>query len=66
VMDNSIFLIDVRSGLCTRVTARSPDDLAPRPEACVFSPDGHTIAYVRRVETGDGVFNQIFTVSLKE
>jgi hypothetical protein len=66
VMDNSVFVIDVHSGLCTRVTSRSPDDLAPRPEACVFSPDGQAIAYMRRVETGGAIFNQVFTVSLKE
>ena len=66
VMDNSVFLIDVRSGLCTRLTPRSPDDLAPRPEACVFSHDGHAIAYVRRVPAEGGVFNQVFVVSLKQ
>ena len=62
VMDNSIFIIDAQSGVSTRLTPRSPDDLAPRPEACVFSPDGRTIAYVRRVPADGGVFNQVFAV----
>lgn len=64
-MDNSIFLIDAQSGLSTRLTSRSTDNLAPRPEACVFSPDGRAIAYVRRVPANDGVFNQVFAVSLR-
>jgi hypothetical protein len=65
VMDNSIFLIDAQRGLSTRLTPRSTDDLAPRPEACVFSPNGRAIAYVRRVLVDDGVFNQVFAVFLK-
>jgi Tol biopolymer transport system component len=65
VMDHSVFLIDGQSGLCTRLTSRSADNLAPRPEACVFSPNGRAIAYVRRVPIGDGVFNQVFAVFIK-
>ena len=65
VMDNSIFVIDAQSGAGTRLTPRSPDDLAPRPEACVFSPDGRAIAYVRRLPLDEGVFNQVFSVFLK-
>ena len=64
-MDNSIFVIDAQSGASTRLTPRSPDDLAPRPEACVFSPDGRAIAYVRRLPLDEGVFNQVFSVFLK-
>jgi hypothetical protein len=66
VMDNSVFLIDGQSGVSTRLTSRSVDDLAPRPEACVFSPHGRAIAYVRRVLADDGVFNQVFAVFLKQ
>jgi hypothetical protein len=38
----------------------------PRPEACVFSPDGRRIAIVRGVAEGGGgaVFNQIFVVEV--
>lgn len=65
VMDNSVFLIDTRTGAGTPLTARTMDDFAPRPEACVFSPDGRAIAYVRRVKMGDAMFNQIFTVAVE-
>jgi hypothetical protein len=59
-MDNSIFLTDVLTGRSTRLTQRSDDALAPRPEACVFSPDGKKIAYVRRVPSTVSMHNQIF------
>lgn len=63
VMDNSIFVTDVSTGASTRLTPRSSDESAPRPEACVFSPGGRTIAFVRRIRSGGEAFNQIFTVS---
>jgi hypothetical protein len=66
VMDNSVFIIDAQSGLSTRLTPRSPDDLAPRPEACVFSPDGRAIAYVRRVPAEGSTFNQVFVVFFQQ
>jgi hypothetical protein len=58
-MDNSLCLTDTASGTTARLTPRSADDLAPRPEACVFSPDGQKIAYVRRLPSGAESFNQI-------
>ncbi len=64
VMDNSVFVIDAQTGRSTRLTHRSADELAPRPEACVFSPDGRAIAYVRRVPVDGAVFNQVFSVTL--
>jgi len=66
VLDNSVFAFDAQSGLGSRLTPRSADDLAPRPEACVFSPDGRAIAYVRRIEAEGGPFNQVFVVFIKE
>jgi WD40 repeat protein len=59
-MDNSVCLTDVATGKTTRLTARSSDADAPRPEAVVFSPDGGHVAYVRNVESGAGRWNQIF------
>ena len=47
VMDNSICVTDVNSGATRRITPRSED--CPRPEACVFSPGGKHIAFVRRL-----------------
>jgi hypothetical protein len=58
VMDNSVCVTETTSGKTHRLTARSED--APRPEACVFSPDGKKIAYVRRIDGS----NQICVVSL--
>jgi Tol biopolymer transport system component len=64
-MDNSVCLTDSRSGQITRLTPRSNDATAPRPEACVFSPDGRKIAYLRHLPMDDRTFNQIFVVSLE-
>jgi hypothetical protein len=64
VMDHSIFVTEAESGASTRLTPRSPDEAAPRPEACVFSPDGRSIACVRRVPVAGGTHNQIFVVAL--
>jgi len=66
VMDNSACVSDARNGQTRRLTARTEDDDAPRPEACVFAPDGKQIAYVRRVQTSGSACNQIFVVSLTE
>jgi hypothetical protein len=64
VMDNSVFVTEVDSGVSTRLTSRTDDADAPRPEACVFSPDGRQIAYVRPMPDGNSRFNQIFVVAL--
>ncbi len=64
-MDNSVCVTDTVSGETKRLTPRSEDALAPRPEACVFSPDGTRIAYVRPVPSEDGRFNQVFVARLK-
>ena len=47
VMDNSIFVTDVATGESCRLTERSEDAAAPTSHACVFSPDGAKIAYMR-------------------
>ena len=64
VMDNSVCLTDAATGLTRRLTPRSDDATAPRPEACVFSPDGGKIAFVRRISSGGQTFNQIYLLSL--
>jgi hypothetical protein len=56
VIDNSIFVTDIDSGKSTRITERSDDATAPLPLACVFSPDGKRIAYLRTI----GEQNQLF------
>jgi Tol biopolymer transport system component len=62
-MDNSVCITDATTGETTRRTQRFEDAVAPRPEACVFSPDGRQIAYVRRVPEGSRSYNQIFVVN---
>ena len=65
VMDNSVCLIDLETGSSRRLTARTSDAAAPRPEACVISPDGKKIAFVRTIAESNRVgFNQIFIVSI--
>ena len=65
VMDNSVCVTDADTGATKRLTPGSDDAGAPRPEACVFSPDGTRIAFVRRVPSPDVPSNQIFVVNLK-
>ncbi len=64
VMDNSVCVTDVTTGETTRLTERSDDATAPRPEACVVSPDGSRVAFVRRLWSGSVEANQICTVEL--
>ena len=65
VADNSVYTTDVRTGESIRRTLRTADEIAPRPEACVFSPDGRRVAYVRPAVMGDRVFNQIYVVEVE-
>jgi hypothetical protein len=65
VMDTSVFITDSATGEGVRLTPQCEDDSAPRPEACVFSPDGDKIAYVKPVHDGDGTHNQIFVVEAR-
>jgi hypothetical protein len=56
--------VTVATGKSVRLTAKTGTPYPLRPEACVFSPDGRRIAYVREVEGGEGRFNQVFFVEL--
>ena len=64
VMDNSVCITEVASGATHRLTSRTDDAAAPRPEACVFSPDGKKLAYVRRVTELGLTANQIFVLHM--
>lgn len=66
VADNSVLIVEADTGESRRLTARSESDAAPLPLACVFSPDGSHIAYLRRIpdENGEMHSNQIFVVPL--
>jgi WD40 repeat protein len=65
VMDKSVCVTDVATGGTSRLTPPYEDTGAPRPEACVFSPDGNKIAFVRRIKANDSEANQICVVFLK-
>ena len=60
VIGNSICVTDAVTGETVRLTLALPPDFALRSEACVFSPDGSRIAYVRPVPAGETVYNQVF------
>jgi Tol biopolymer transport system component len=62
VLGGSVCLTDTASGQTRRLTERQLPGNAPRPEACVYSPDGQKIAYVKPVIAGGSNYNQIFTV----
>ncbi len=67
VMDTSVCVTDSTTGRTTRLTAACPEAIAPRPEACVFSPEGNQIAYVRRMPgamDGSPPVNQVFIATL--
>lgn len=66
IADGSVFVTDVKTGRSRRLTEKRDASTAPRPEACVFSPDGKQIAYVRQVPSAEGTFNQVFTVQVTE
>ncbi len=66
VMDNSVCVTDAASGQTRRLTPRTDDATRPRPEACVFAPDGKRIAIVRRLPSPHQPANQICTVEVRE
>jgi len=65
VMDNSVCVTAVASGQTKRLTSRTDDFSGPRPEACVFSPDGKRIAFMRRVPSPQQPANQICVVDVR-
>lgn len=64
VADGSPVQIDANSGFAYRLAPKSSAPI--RPEACVFSPDGKSIAYVRTIAMPNGEeHNQIFVIAAK-
>jgi len=57
-----VCMTDMQGGT-HKLTAPQPAVTEPRPEACVFSPDGQQIAYIHPVRTGKEIWNQIFTIA---
>jgi len=66
VLDNSVCVTEPATGRTDRLTPRAPHGSAPRPQACVFSPDGRQVAYVRPVASGDAVYNQLFVCDVPD
>lgn len=64
VADGSVMTLDLASGTTRRLTAAVHGPTAPRPEACVFSPDGRRIAYLRTLPGPAGPANQICVVDV--
>lgn len=62
-MDGSVCVTDAATGVTTRLTPRAADDAGPEALACVFSPDGRSIAYTRRVAGAAGTHAQVFVVA---
>ena len=62
VMADCVCITDVRTGATRHLTQPGGTVQPPRPEACVFSPDGKRIAYVRPVLSNDRLYNQVFVV----
>jgi hypothetical protein len=63
VIDGSVCLVAASDGGIRRLTPPVRDESRPRPEACVFSPAGTRIAYVRPMPDQAGrAHNQIFVV----
>lgn len=64
VMGRGIAVTDVATGISHPVGGVLPPHQTPRPEACVFSPNGRQIAFVAECGADTSTFNQVFTVLL--
>ncbi|MDP3071911.1 MAG: DUF3748 domain-containing protein [Opitutaceae bacterium] len=62
LMDGSVCVTAMVDGRTHRLTPRRTGDEAPLPHACVFAPDGKSIAYTRNVAEGASSFAQVFVV----
>ncbi len=63
VADGSVVWVHVEDGHIQRLTSPARAGAGPTHHACVFSPDASAIAFMQRVETGDGQFHQLHAVS---
>lgn len=58
IAEGCVMLVTPDGRRTRRMTDPGPNESAPRPEACVISPDGQQVAYVRSINQ----CNQIFVV----
>jgi hypothetical protein len=68
--NNSVFIVEAAAGRSRRLTPRTADADAPLALACVFSPDGRRVAFLRRLADGPepdaARSNQICVVTLPD
>ena len=64
LMDGSVCITEMATGRTNRLTERHDRAASPLPQACVFSPDGASIAYMCEVAAPAGTFTQIFVVAV--
>jgi hypothetical protein len=62
--DGSVCATTVVDGRTERLTPRRTGADAPLPLACVVSPDGRSVVYMRNVAAGAAIFSHVFVVSL--
>lgn len=56
VIGTCVCTVEVSNGRITPLTGPCSAGEGPRPEACVFSPDGRHLAYVRRISQENQIF----------
>lgn len=62
VIGGQVCLVDASTGAVNPLTGPCDPSTGPRPEACVVSPDGRQIAFVRRLPSQKITANQICVV----
>lgn len=62
IANGSVFVTEVTSCESRRLTLGLDSENSPRPAACVFSPNGKQITYVRPVLQARSTWNQVFVV----
>ena len=66
VADKSVCVATVATGATQRLTPRTDDATAPKSEACVFSPNGKQLAYLRPAADSGRLNTQVFVVSVEK
>ncbi len=64
VLDGCVCVTEVATGRVTRLTERGSDATAPLALACVFSPDGRHIAFLRNLTRDGATFSHVCVVSV--
>lgn len=64
VIGGRVCLVNATTGMVQLLTEPTDAESAPRPEACVVSPDGMRVAFVRRLLHGEHRYNQIRVVDV--